>query len=77
MVGGGFTIYRIGLLVSKNPILLYKRKIDKVESLDELKKLWIKDIQTEIDKKNLKPKQIKKIKEYYKAKRASFAQDKN
>jgi hypothetical protein len=65
LIGGGFTIYRIGLVVSKNLVLLYKRKIDKTDNIDELKELWKKDIQIEIDKKNLKPKQINRIKEYY------------
>jgi len=64
LIGGAFTIYRISLLFTKNPVLVYKKKIEKTTTLKELKTLWLKDVKPQIEKKNFKEKQAKKIKQY-------------
>lgn len=76
LIGGAATLGKLIYSFYKNPVSVFIRKIKKCNNINELEKLWKNGIKPEIDKKNIKTKQIQNIKEHYNEQKSNLKKKK-
>jgi len=74
LISGMISLGGVVYAFYRNPVWMYKRKIKKTTTINELDKLWKNDIQPAIDNKKIKPKHIRKIKECYNKQKSDLIQ---